>query len=229
MNKLCLLFSFAVASRFQLTRAWRPNRFPFIPAHADDTKIRELIIEAQGHGKRILDIGCGDGYSTSSTEGSVGIDLSKNNIISAKELFPNKVFKHSFINAKDLDEEYDIVTCMFYLHDVPQYLRTKIIDSAIEIAKERVVIVDISPDYMMEAEMLERNRNIPDYIDNCRNDFELFHETVLVDGLLNMWVLNMRDMGEDGEDREERENVEKTNSQRKILDKNGKMGCGLSI
>jgi len=217
MIKLCLLISFTVASGFQLTHAWQPNRFPFIPAHSDNSKIRELIIEAQGHGKRILDIGCGDGYSTSPSEGSIGIDLSKNNIVSAKEIFPNKVFKHSFINAKDRNEEYDIVTCMFYLHNVPQYLRAKIIDSAIEIAKERVVIVDISPDYIVEDELLGRNPNIPDYIDNCRNDFELFHETVLVDGLLNMWVLNMRDMGKCGEDAD------------KTLDKNGKMGCGLSI
>jgi len=106
----------------------------------------------------------------------------------AKNLFPNKVFKHSFINAKSYNEVYDVVTCLFYLHTVPQYMRSKIIKSAIEIATERVVILDVSPEYTMEGETLEIN--IDDYIDNCRDDLKMFREIVLMDGLLNIWVLN---------------------------------------
>ena len=45
----------------------------------------------------ILDIGCGLGYSTSSSEGSLGIDINRHNIKKAKKLFPNKKFRHSFV------------------------------------------------------------------------------------------------------------------------------------
>ena len=67
-------------------------------------------------------------------------------------------------------------------------MRSKIIKSAIEIATERVVILDVSPEYTMEGETLEIN--IDDYIDNCRDDLKMFREIVLMDGLLNIWVLN---------------------------------------
>ena len=35
--------------------SWNPTNYPFIPASTDTSKIRELIIEAQGKNKRILD------------------------------------------------------------------------------------------------------------------------------------------------------------------------------
>ena len=170
--------------------AWSPNNYPFLPASTDTTKVREMIIEAQGKNKRILDIGCGLGYSTSSSEGSLGIDTNKHNIKKAKKLFPKKKFRHSFVNAQYFNEEYDVVTSMFYLNNVPQYLRNKIINSAIEIAKERVVIVDIDPDYVPDLSLIKKRAYIPDYIKNCRKDLSSFNENVLVDGLLNIWIYN---------------------------------------
>tara|TARA_Y100000996_G_scaffold224277_2_gene176432 strand:- start:834 stop:1469 length:636 start_codon:yes stop_codon:yes gene_type:complete len=172
--------------------AWSPSNFPFLPASTDTTKVREMIIEAQGENKRILDIGCGLGYSTSSSEGSLGIDMNRHNIKNAKKLFPDKKFRHSFVNANYFDEEYDVVTCMFFLNNVPQYVRNKVIDSAIEIAKERVVIVDINPDYVPELNLIKQRAYIPDYIKNCRKDLSLFNEKVLVDGLLNIWIYNKK-------------------------------------
>ena len=170
--------------------AWSPNNYPFLPASTDTTKVRDMIVEAQGKNKRILDIGCGLGYSTSSSAGSLGIDTNKRNIKSAKKKFPNKKFRQSFVNAKNMEEEYDVVTCMFHLNNVPQYLRKKIINSAIEIANERVVIVDIDPDYKPEKALIEKRAYIPDYIKNCQKDFSLFNENVLVDGLLKVWIYN---------------------------------------
>ena len=99
-------------------------------------------------------------------------------------------------------------------------MRSKIIKSAIEIATERVVILDVSPEYTMEGETLEIN--IDDYIDNCRDDLKMFREIVLMDGLLNIWVLNKNEYT-DHVDYINKANVEEKN------DKNKKMGCGLSI
>ena len=131
--------------------SWNPNNYPFLPASADSTKVRNMVIEAQGPHKRILDIGCGLGYSTSEGPGCLGIDRNKYTVKKAMKLFPDKNFRHSFTNDQYPNEKYDVVTCMFYLNDLPQYLRQKTIKSAIDLAEERVVIVDISPDYIPDA------------------------------------------------------------------------------
>ena len=170
------------------TIAWNPTSYPFIPASTDTTKVRDMIIESQGKNKRILDIGCGLGYSTSDAVGCMGIDLNKYNVKKAKKLFPEKKFRHSFINAKYPDEKYDVVTCMFYLDNLPHYLRKKTIESAKSLAGEKVVVVDINPDYEPDIQLLQSRRHIEDYKKNCRNDLIDFNEFVLVDGLLNMWI-----------------------------------------
>ena len=177
--------------------AWNPNNYPFIPASTDTTKIREMIIEAQGKDKRILDIGCGLGYSTSSSKGSLGIDTDKQNIKRAKKLFPNKKFKQTFTNYNKYDNKYDVVTCMFYLNKVPQHIRKDIINMAINIAKERVVFVDISPEYKPDNHLLKNSIYIPDYIKNCRSDLSSFHENILVDGLLNIWIYNKKNKSDE--------------------------------
>jgi ubiquinone/menaquinone biosynthesis C-methylase UbiE len=181
-----------IATLMNTVNAWSPSNYPFLPASTDTTKVRDMIIESQGNNKRILDIGCGLGYSTSSSEGSLGIDMDSSNVLNAKKLFPNKNFRQSFVNAQYFDEEYYVVTCMFFLNNVPQYVRNKIIDSAIEIAKERVVIVDMNPDYVPELNLVKQREYIPDYIKNCRKDLSLFNENVLVDGLLNIWIYNKK-------------------------------------
>ena len=186
-----------IATLMNTVNAWSPSNYPFLPASADTTKVRDMIIEAQGKNKKILDIGCGLGYSTSSSEGSLGIDIDRHNIKKAKKLFPNKKFRHSFVNAKHFDEDYDVVTSMFYLSNVPQYLRNKIIDSALERAKERVVIVDMNPDYVPELNLIKKRPYIPDYIKNGRKDLSLFDESVLVEGLLNIWIYNKENKQEE--------------------------------
>ena len=173
--------------------AWNPNNYPFLPANADTSNIRKLIIDSQGPHKKILDIGCGMGYSTSTTPGSLGIDVNKRNIKKARDLFPNKNFRRSFINIKNSDEEYDIVTSMFFLHEIPQFIRKKVIRESITIAKERVVIVDIDPDYDAKLSMSKNKPYLTDYFKNCRDDLKYFKEFVIIKGLLNIWIYDKKD------------------------------------
>jgi len=188
--KYVILFSILIN---KYTFAWNPNDYPFLPANADTSNIRKLIIDSQGPHKKILDVGCGLGYSTSNTPGSIGIDVNKRNIKKARDIFPDKTFRHSFINIKNSHEEYDIVTSMFFLHEVPQYMRKKIIMESINMAKERVVIVDIDPDYDATLSMSKNKPYLTDYFKNSRDDLKYFKETVLVKGLLNMWIYDKKD------------------------------------
>ena len=185
VSKYQVIFLFSL---FYNINAWNPNNYPFLPANADSSNIRKLIIDAQGPDKKILDIGCGLGYSTSESTGSIGIDINKRNIKRANEIFPNKKFRRSFMNAKYSDEKYDIITSMFFFHESPQYLRKKIINYAINTAEERVVIVDIDPNYDATLSMSKNKPYLNDYFQNIRDDLKDFNESVLVKGLLNIWV-----------------------------------------
>lgn len=174
-------------------RAWNPSSFPFLPASADTTRVRDSVLRAQGTNKKILDIGCGQGYSTAFSEGSLGIDADLRNIKNARRLFPSKTFKQGIISSMehdddDDDNEYDVITAMFYFHRIPQFLRKMIIANAIKMAKERVVILDLSPDYEAGDEMFKQSTFLADYYKNCRNDLSEFTETSLMDGILSIWV-----------------------------------------
>lgn len=185
VSKYQVIFLFSL---FHNIIAWNPNNYPFLPANADSSNIRKLIIDAQGSNSKILDVGCGLGYSTSDSEGSIGIDVNIKNIKKARKKFPNKKFRRSFINIKNPDEEYDIVTSMFFFHEIPQYLRKKILINAINIAKKRVIIVDIDPSYDATLSMSKNKPFLNDYFENIRDDLKYFNESVLVKGLLSIWV-----------------------------------------
>tara|TARA_Y100001935_G_scaffold124454_1_gene103336 strand:+ start:724 stop:1311 length:588 start_codon:yes stop_codon:yes gene_type:complete len=181
--RLSLSFAF-----FCRASAWNPTSYPFLPASTDVYKVRELVIHAQGKNKTILDVGCGNGFSTSSSQGSVGIDADKQKIRKARKLFPDKTFKRGVLSSLNPDEKFDVVTSMFYFHKIPQFLRKIIICNAIQIANERVVIMDISPEYNVPPEMFHKNPFLPDYLKNCRSDLKDFKETIIEDGVLNMWI-----------------------------------------
>jgi len=185
--KLLLLLTF-VTTVF----SWNPTNYPFLPASTDSTKVRNLIIEAQGPNKRILDIGCGLGYSTSGSPGCLGVDRSKKSIKKAKKLFPEKRFRHSLKPKVLNDEKYDVVTCMFYLNELPRIVRKDTIQAAIDLAEERVVIVDIPPEYDPNNDLLKSHKYLNDYIKNCRDELSEFNEQVYVDGLLNIWIYDKK-------------------------------------
>ena len=94
--------------------------------------IRELVLRAQGSDKKILDVGCGQGYSTSVSQGSVGVDSERTNI---ETVFPEKTFKQGILSSMEKGDTYDVVTSMFYFHKIPRFLRKIIINEAIALAK----------------------------------------------------------------------------------------------
>ena len=190
MVRLLLRLPFFMAFAHQ-SLAWNPSSFPFLPASTDTSNIRDIIIGAQGSNKRILDLGCGNGYSTAISEGSVGIDEELNNIKSARRQFPDKTFKLGVLSSVTPSDTFDVVTCMFYFHRTPQFIRKMIIANAIKIANERVIVVDISPDYSAGYEMYKQSKFLEDYYANCRNDLLKFTETKLMDGMLSIWVYDV--------------------------------------
>jgi len=139
--------------------------------------------------KTILDFGCGTGFSTSNNKGSLGIDTSKEMIDEAKKLFPDKRFVGGHAEQFKTDEQFDIVTCMFLMHEVPSSCRKTIIENALSIASEKVIILDIAPVYKPSNMMLEGEPYLPDYLNNISNELadQGFIENVIVKGHVHKW------------------------------------------
>lgn len=150
-------------------------------------EIRKCVLEPYAS-KTILDMGCGTGISTSFN--GVGIDTSPEMITEAKRIFPSKTFE--FGNAENYkpDIAIDIVTCMFIMHEVPQVYREKIINNALRIAGEKVVIVDICPDYIPPKIMLIGEPYLLDYLKNIKNDLKSYKEEVVIKGHVHMWTID---------------------------------------
>ena len=153
--------------------------------------VRKRIINAQQPDKKILDIGCGLGFSTSSSKGSLGIDDNMSVLNIAAKTFPEKRFQHGDVMFWDTDEKFDIVTSMFYMHENPSPVRQKVIEMAKKHAKERVIIVDLAPEFEPCDETIAKNPHMENYLDNCRSEMAEFSERVIMNGKINVWILDL--------------------------------------
>tara|TARA_Y100001935_G_scaffold161193_2_gene132574 strand:- start:699 stop:1400 length:702 start_codon:yes stop_codon:yes gene_type:complete len=155
--------------------------------------LRERIVEMVDPTKKksVLDIGCGVGYSTSMSQGSLGIDTSVPMIEKARRLFPDKNFAVAHGENWKPDKAYDIVTAMFCFHEIPQESRQNIIKKCKKYVKEKIIIVDISPNYTPNKFMLAGEPYLPDYLEHIRQDLVDFEEQVLFKDHVHMWNMNL--------------------------------------
>lgn len=168
---------------------------PVFTLYTDTTiygrNLRKEIVDMQGADKTILDVGCGTGFSTSATLGSKGLDVSKEMLSTAKAIFPNKDFEQGHIEEWVPDKQYDIVTMMFLFHEVPQEHRINIIEKLKLIAREKILVVDISPNYSPSELMLTGEPYINDYLKNIRDDLSSFSEEIIIDKHVHTWSLDV--------------------------------------
>lgn len=185
MNKKIGLF----VALLHVTRAWdNTYLLPNIPIDRW-SHIRKSVIDAQGSNAKILDVGCGLGFSTSDTPGSLGIDVNREAIEKARIMFPKKNFRLGVVSSWTQDIKYHVTTCMFYLHKIPHHMRKNIIDTAINTATKRVVIVDVCPDFELDDSIISECPHLKDFQETCRDDLRDFEESVLVEGHIHQWVL----------------------------------------
>lgn len=202
----------------QTCAAWNPRLYPYDPRihnfgnhgalgsvhsliapvftlYTDTTiygrNLRKEIVDMQGADKTILDVGCGTGFSTSATLGSKGLDVSNEMLSTAKAIFPNKDFEQANIEEWVPDKQYDIVTIMFLFHEVPQEHRINIIEKLKLIAREKILVVDISPNYSPSELMLTGEPYINDYLKNIRDDLSSFSEEIIITNHVHSWSLDV--------------------------------------
>ncbi len=168
---------------------------PLFTLYTDTTiygrNLRKEIVDAEGTDKTILDVGCGTGFSTSDTRGSKGLDVSIEMLSTAKAIFPNKDFEQAHIEEWIPDKQYDVVTMMFLFHEVPQEHRINIVDKLKNIAREKILVVDISPNYNPSELMLTGEPYIMDYLENIQGDLSGFDEEIIIENHVHLWSLDM--------------------------------------
>jgi SAM-dependent methyltransferase len=154
----------------------------------------------------VLDMCCGTGFSTK--PGSVGIDTSLEMLRFSKLFNPGSEYCYGNAETFGSNEEFDTVSIMFSCHEMPSHAHLNIIRNAIRVARKKVVIVDISPDYHPTTAMLSGEPYLLDYLNTFQKTmdnivwkeetgtaFPIFHlprwnKTTLVDTYVDMWEYN---------------------------------------
>lgn len=224
----CIMYSY-----LNLLPYWRNNKIhnlgntgPLGNLHAATAPLMTKFIDKTAYGGRnvreevyntfegdVLDMCCGTGFSTvptvmraSTARRSVGIDTSPEMLRFARLFNPDSAYKWGNAETFGDDEEFDTVSIMFSLHEMPRDAYRNVIRNAIRVARNKVVIVDISSDYKPSRRMLSGEPYLADYLkkfdydivntvvwkEETNTHFPIFHipkwnKTNLVNGRVDMW------------------------------------------
>lgn len=136
---------------------------------------------------KVVDLCCGTGFSTK--PGNVGVDTSLPMLRCANLFNPGS--KYVFGNAETFGDinEFDVVTCMFAFHEIPEEGHIKIINNALRISRGKIIFIDISTDYKPSKLMLSGEPYVLDYLKNIDALFERFsfEKKNLIKGHVDMW------------------------------------------
>lgn len=149
--------------------------------------VRKEILKKYCNGKNVLDLCCGVGLSTLVD----GIDTSDQMIEVAKNINKTVKGKKNFYigNAENYKpiKEYDIVTCMFAFHEMPQEAHKKILWNSLEIAKKEIIILDISPEKEINKFMLSGEPYIKEYQKTIENTLIHFEREDIIKNRVTCW------------------------------------------
>ena len=102
-------------------------------------------------------------------------------------------FKQHFIkNYNDTTfSGFDIVTIFFAFHEMPQEARQDIISYHSKFAKDKLVIVDIDPNYNPSPSMVYGEPYLFDYKKNIKKDLLFAKENIIINNHVVMWTFDL--------------------------------------
>lgn len=163
------------------------------------TIYHDNFIKKIGMKPKILDLCCGVGISTFIN--STGVDTSSQMINKARKLRNtkninrgknNKIYSKFKVGNAEFygkNNQFDCVSIMFAMHEMPSYAHKNVIDNCKRISKYNIVIVDLSPNYKPTDIMLSGEPYLNDYLENFDTfmEDEGFDYIELVDNHARIW------------------------------------------
>jgi SAM-dependent methyltransferase len=118
------------------------------------------------------------------------VKLNRNFMIANAE----NVTMNDFSNFQIDFDKFDIVTCMFGFHEMPEFAHHNIIENAHKLAKKDIIIVDISPDYESNELMRSGEPYLLDYQDTIQNTLKSydFTETIYIPKHVTIWKKSLK-------------------------------------
>ena len=136
--------------------------------------VKEIIDECDENIK-IVDLCCGLGTMTPND--AIGVDNNKYIIQLAKKNNVKNLERKQFKvgNAETWGDacKFDLVTCMFGLHEMTQETRIKVLENCIRISTKRIIIIDIDPSYVPNKRMISEKPYLLEYIQHIDEQMKL--------------------------------------------------------
>ncbi len=91
-------------------------------------------------------------------------------------------------------DKFDIVTCMFGFHEMPEFAHHNIVQNAHKLAKKEIVIVDISPEYESNELMRSGEPYLLDYQNTIQSTLKSydFIETIYIPKHVTIWKKSLK-------------------------------------
>ena len=154
----------------------------------DGRDIRSEIMEPYKN-KKVIDLCCGTGLST--LDNNLGIDTSNEMLNVARRYNKKSQFKYGNAETFGNYKEFDIATCFFSFHEMPNYAHLNIINNCKRIAKEEIIIVDISTKYTPSNIMLSGEPYLLNYLESIDNILSEFNKSIYIENHIDIWRLKL--------------------------------------
>jgi hypothetical protein len=112
-----------------------------------------------------------------------------------------KRFEQGDIETWGKDDEFEAASIAFVTHEMPEKNRRAVLENAVRITTDMVLVVDISPSYTASEYMLEGEPYMPNYLAGIEDDVEFVARStgrklareILVPGRAHAWILSTHD------------------------------------
>lgn len=118
------------------------------------------------------------------------VKLNRNFMIANAE----NVTINDFSNFNIDFDKFDIVTCMFGFHEMPEFAHHNIVQNAHKLAKKEIIIVDISPEYISNEFMRSGEPYLVDYQNTIQSTLKSydFTEIIYIPKHVTIWKKSLK-------------------------------------
>lgn len=159
----------------------------------NNRNVREELHNSISTDNNIVDFGCGTGLSTPRRRCCIGVDVSNEMLNIARLINPIATFVQGNVESWGQTKMVDVVTICFLFHEVPPKGRNRIIKNSLRLARKKVFVLDIAPEYVPSAIMLQGEPFITEYLMNIDSEMENhnFKRTDLIKGHVRLWSYSL--------------------------------------